>query len=62
MKITLDDASQIIRDLLNCMSKYGLVEAFVSPVQYRVQIALVIKYQLRFLSGLKEMEFLLETH
>ena len=61
-KITLDDASQIIRDLLNCMSQFGLVEKVRKPVKYRVQIALVIKYQLRFLSGLKEMEFLLETH
>jgi very-short-patch-repair endonuclease/predicted RNA-binding Zn-ribbon protein involved in translation (DUF1610 family) len=30
-KITLDDASQIIRDLLNCMSKYGLVEKVREP-------------------------------
>ena len=30
-EITLDDASQIIRDLLNCMSKYGLVEKVREP-------------------------------
>ncbi|MDC3284697.1 DEAD/DEAH box helicase [Opitutales bacterium] len=30
-KISMDDTSQIIRDLLNCMSKYGLVERVREP-------------------------------